>query len=107
MLLTVAPSIRLSREQPSSCARPPNLLELDFRWDEKADPLYAVPYGLQKSYGLSKAQEVGAKRGAFKKKGGALLVQVRSRELLKSVVEDPILKKSVRGLEGREERSHL
>jgi hypothetical protein len=46
-------------------------------------------------------QELGAKRGAFKKKGGALFVQVRSRELLKSVVEDPILKKSVRVLEGR------
>lgn len=46
-------------------------------------------------------QELGANRGAFKKKGGALLVQVRSRELLKSVVEDPILKRSARVLEGR------
>jgi hypothetical protein len=46
-------------------------------------------------------QELGANRGAFRKKGGALLVQVRSRELLKSVVEDSILKKSARVLEGR------
>ena len=46
-------------------------------------------------------QELAANRGAFKKKGGALLVQVRSRELFESVVEDPILKRSARVLEGR------
>ena len=31
-----------------------------FSQDEKADPPYAVPYGLQTLYGLSKAQEGGS-----------------------------------------------
>jgi uncharacterized protein (DUF2249 family) len=46
-------------------------------------------------------QELAANRGAFKRKSDALLVQVRSRELLKTVFEDPTLKRSARVLEGR------
>jgi hypothetical protein len=46
-------------------------------------------------------QELAANRGAFKRKSDALLVQVRSSELLKTVLEDPTLKKSARVLEGR------
>lgn len=46
-------------------------------------------------------REIEANRGAFKRKGEALLVQVRSRELLKTVLEDPALKKSAKVLEGR------
>jgi len=46
-------------------------------------------------------QELAANRGAFERKGDALLVQVRSRELLETVLEDPALKKSARVLEGR------
>jgi hypothetical protein len=46
-------------------------------------------------------QELAANRGAFKRKSDALLVQVRSRELLKMVFEDPTLKRSARVLEGR------
>jgi hypothetical protein len=45
--------------------------------------------------------ELAANRGAFERKGDALLVQVRSRELLKTVLEDPTLKRSARVLEGR------
>ena len=37
-------------------------------------------------------QELAANRGAIKRKSDALLVQVRSRELLKTVLEDPTLK---------------
>jgi hypothetical protein len=46
-------------------------------------------------------QELAANRGAFERKHDAMLVQVRSRELLKMVLQDPTLKKSARVLEGR------
>ena len=46
-------------------------------------------------------QELEANRGAFKRQNSALLVRVRSRELLKTVLEDPTLKRSADVLEGR------